>query len=232
MIERGFKRLAFCGIPHTRLTGWSERRQAAFEQYAREAGVPCSIFPVGSSPGGRAVKLHKQLSAWLQSLEKPVGLMACYDVRARHVLTVCQELGLLVPEDVAVIGVDNDELMCELTNPPLSSIEQGARTIGYQAAALLDQLMAGPEGGAVEVRRPARGDCHPAIERCLGDRRRRRGRGAAVHPPTRLRRDPGPRRGASRRHLAHGADERGSRRCSAGRSTRRFSACRSTTSGN
>jgi LacI family transcriptional regulator len=143
LIERGFKRLAFCGIPHTRLTGWSQRRQAAFEQSARQSGVTCSIFPVGSFSGGRPVALHKRLSAWLQSLEKPVGLMACYDVRARHVLTVCQELGLLVPEDVALIGVDNDELMCELTNPPLSSIEQGARTIGYQAAALLDQLMAG-----------------------------------------------------------------------------------------
>ena len=69
--------------------------------------------------------------------------MACYDVRARHVLTTCRKLGILVPEQVAVIGVDNDELMCELTSPPLSSIEQGARTIGYRAAALLDRLMAG-----------------------------------------------------------------------------------------
>ena len=69
--------------------------------------------------------------------------MACYDVRARHVLAACRSLGILVPEDVAVIGVDNDELICELTSPPLSSIEQGARTIGYQAAALLDRLMAG-----------------------------------------------------------------------------------------
>jgi LacI family transcriptional regulator len=70
-------------------------------------------------------------------------LMACYDVRARHVLSICQELGIHVPEDVAVIGVDNDELMCELTGPPLSSVEQGGRSLGYQAAALLDGLMAG-----------------------------------------------------------------------------------------
>jgi len=143
LIERGLKRLAFCGIPPTRLTGWSERRQAAFKECAREAGVPCSIFPSASSSIGAGAKLHKRLSAWLESLKKPVGLMACYDVRARHVLTTCRKLGLLVPEDVAVIGVDNDELMCELTSPPLSSIEQGARSIGYQAAALLDQLMAG-----------------------------------------------------------------------------------------
>jgi LacI family transcriptional regulator len=55
----------------------------------------------------------------------------------------CRRLDLLVPEDVAIIGVDNDELMCELTNPPLSSVEQGSRRIGFEAAALLDQLMAG-----------------------------------------------------------------------------------------
>jgi LacI family transcriptional regulator len=143
LIERGLKRLAFCGIPQTRVTGWSGRRQVAFEQYAREAGVPCSVFPGNLAAGGNAVRLHKQLSAWLKSLEKPVGMMACYDVRARHILAACCDLGLLVPEDVAVLGVDNDELLCELTSPPLSSIEQGSRTIGYQAAALLDQLMAG-----------------------------------------------------------------------------------------
>jgi LacI family transcriptional regulator len=69
--------------------------------------------------------------------------MACNDVRAQHVLTACRELGILVPEAVSVIGVDNDELMCELTSPPLSSIEQGSRKIGYQAAALLDRMMDG-----------------------------------------------------------------------------------------
>ncbi|MBN2578633.1 MAG: DNA-binding transcriptional regulator [Pirellulales bacterium] len=143
LIERGLKRLAFCGIPSSRVTGWSEQRQLAFENYAREAGVPCSVFPADSLPGGSAVRMHKQLSAWLKSLQKPVGLMACYDVRARHVLTACWELGLPVPEEVAVLGVDNDELVCELTSPTLSSIEQGSRTIGYQAAVLLDELMAG-----------------------------------------------------------------------------------------
>jgi LacI family transcriptional regulator len=142
LIGRGLKRLAFCGIPPTRLTGWSERRQAAFKKRARKAGVPCSVFPVGSASGEKGTP-HEQLSAWLESLEKPVGLMACYDVRARHVLTTCRKLGILVPEEMAVIGVDNDELMCELTSPPLSSIEQGARRIGYEAAALLDRLLAG-----------------------------------------------------------------------------------------
>jgi LacI family transcriptional regulator len=141
LIERGLKQLAFCGIPSTWITKWSEQRQSAFVDYAREAGVPCSVFSADASPRGGAARVHKQLAAWLKSLEKPVGLMASYDVRARHVLTACWESGLLVPEDVAVLGVDNDELICELSSPTLSSIEQGSRTIGFQAAALLDQLM-------------------------------------------------------------------------------------------
>jgi LacI family transcriptional regulator len=142
-IKRGLPRLAFCGIPQTRLTAWSAMRQAAFVQCAETAGLPCAVFTGESVRSGRRTTLHRQLSSWLAALEKPVGLFACYDVRARHVLAACRSLGILVPEEVAVIGVDNDELMCELTNPPLSSIEQGARGIGYQAALLLDQWMAG-----------------------------------------------------------------------------------------
>jgi len=69
--------------------------------------------------------------------------MAANDARARHVLEACRAIGLRVPEDVAVLGVDNDEVICELTDPPLSSIEHGAGNLGYQAAALLDRLMAG-----------------------------------------------------------------------------------------
>jgi LacI family transcriptional regulator len=89
------------------------------------------------------INIQHELTAWLESLEKPVGLMAANDARARHVLEACRAIGLRVPEDVAVLGVDNDDVICELTDPPLSSIEHGAASLGYQAAALLDQLMNG-----------------------------------------------------------------------------------------
>jgi LacI family transcriptional regulator len=69
--------------------------------------------------------------------------MAANDVRARQVLESCRSVDLRVPEDVAVIGVDNDELFCLLSNPPLSSVEHGAKQLGYEAAALLDEMMAG-----------------------------------------------------------------------------------------
>ena len=152
LIGRGFKRLAFCGIPHTRFTAWSNERWLAFRQCAQEAGVPCSAFAEGGRQTRKRGQTYKQLLAWLESLEKPVGLMACYDVRARHVLVACRALGLLVPEEVAVIGVDNDEMICELCDPPLSSIEQGARSLGHQAAALLDKLISGKKASRLEHR--------------------------------------------------------------------------------
>lgn len=142
LIGRGLKQLAFCGIPPTRLTRWSEQRQEAFQRAAEQAGVPCSVF-VSRSGQGQGSSLAKELSAWLASLPKPIGLMACHDVRARHVLAACRELDLLAPEEIAVLGVDNDELICELTSPTLSSIEQGARTLGHQAMAMLDRWLGG-----------------------------------------------------------------------------------------
>jgi LacI family transcriptional regulator len=69
--------------------------------------------------------------------------MACYDFRGQQVLDACRRLGLAVPDEVAVIGVDNDELLCELSDPPLTSVVPNMQRTGYEAAALLDQMIAG-----------------------------------------------------------------------------------------
>jgi LacI family transcriptional regulator len=143
LLERGFHRLAFCGYPASRVNQWSEKRAKAFEKRAAEAGVTCSVYNGRQGAARKWTELQRELAGWLRSLEKPVGLMACNDVRARHVLEACRAIGVRVPEEVAVIGVDNDEMICDLTNPSLSSVEQGARRMGYQAAALLDHLMRG-----------------------------------------------------------------------------------------
>jgi LacI family transcriptional regulator len=143
LIDRGFRRLAFYGYPRTRILRWSEDRGRAFQQMAGQAGIPCSIYTGHHETACKWMELQRGLMAWLRSLEKPVGLMACNDVRARHVLEACRTIGAKIPEDVALIGVDNDEMICDLTDPPLSSVEQGARRMGYEAAALLDRLMTG-----------------------------------------------------------------------------------------
>ena len=86
---------------------------------------------------------QKALTDWLQQLPRPAGLMACDDCRGREVLEACRTAGIRVPEEMAVIGVDNDELLCELADPPLSSVALNAEAGGYQAAMLLDRMMHG-----------------------------------------------------------------------------------------
>jgi LacI family transcriptional regulator len=82
-------------------------------------------------------------SRWIAALPKPLGLMACNDFRGLQALDACRRAGVAVPEEVAVIGVDNEVLACEMANPPLSSVVPDCRRIGYEAAALLDRMMKG-----------------------------------------------------------------------------------------
>lgn len=141
LLSCGFGTLAYYGYPKTATAGWSEERAEAFTAACREAGRSCHVHTGRHPDARRWQELQDDLCAWLQSLPKPIGLMACNDVRARHVLEACRTLGLRVPHDVAVLGVDNDEMICELTNPPLSSIDQAARRVGYEAATLLDRMI-------------------------------------------------------------------------------------------
>lgn len=148
LLACGFETLSFCGYPRTATSGWSEERAASFERCCAAAGRSCLTFTGRHGNARRWADLQGELTRWLAHLPKPIGLMACNDVRARHVLEACRTLGLRVPHDVAVIGVDNDEMICDLTDPPLTSIDQAARRIGYEAAVLLDRLMQTPSGEA------------------------------------------------------------------------------------
>jgi LacI family transcriptional regulator len=143
LLERGLKHFAFCGYPPTRMNPWVARRAAGFIGRLAEAGYQCPEFKGHYTTSRHWDKLQQELVAWLRTLPTPVGLMACYDARARHVLEACNKLGLRVPDDVALIGVDNDPIMCELANPPLSSVEQGCVRLGLEAATLLDRMMDG-----------------------------------------------------------------------------------------
>lgn len=86
---------------------------------------------------------QEEIGRWLQSLPRPVGLMACNDMRGQHVLDACLRVNIAVPEELAVIGVDDDSVLCNLCHPPLSSIVPNAQRVGYEAAALLDRMMSG-----------------------------------------------------------------------------------------
>jgi LacI family transcriptional regulator len=150
LIERGFRRFAFCGFNGT---DWSDIRQTGFEQRVAEAGFSCLSFQNPRQPPAKGLPEYEEhgqryeleLKQWLQSLPKPLGLMTCNDSRGRQVLNCCRELNIAVPDDLAVIGVDRDEIFCELSDLPLSSVILNSQQIGFEAAAMLDRLMARQE---------------------------------------------------------------------------------------
>ena len=140
--ERGFRHLGYCGDPGF---NWSNWRQEVFLHLARKEGLTVQAFQSLSrnNPDYSWTKEKSGLSKWLKQLPKPAGILACYDIQAQKVLEVCRELNIAVPEQVAVLGVDNDRLLCELSDPPLSSIICDTKRTGYEAASLLDRMMRG-----------------------------------------------------------------------------------------
>lgn len=146
-LNAGFEHFAFCGYPGI---SFSEYRQAAFVQRLAEEGFSCLGYrpPAGFrpdilNPEPAGDKHIQHLLNWLKGLPKPIAILACNDVRGQRILSLCMENGIRVPEEVSVMGVDNDDVLCNLTMPPLSSIDPNAEEIGYRAAALLETLMAG-----------------------------------------------------------------------------------------
>jgi LacI family transcriptional regulator len=147
LLERRFRSFAFCGFEGEL---WSMRRRDAFFERLSHAGYSGQAFetPWARHQGSTREEEQERTGRWLETLPRPVGVMACNDLRGFHVLGACHRRGLRVPDEVAVIGVDDDALLCELCDPPLSSVIPNAEQIGYEAAALLDRLMAGGEADA------------------------------------------------------------------------------------
>jgi LacI family transcriptional regulator len=143
-LERGFKHFGYCGDARF---NWSVWREGYFSEQLRKAGHDCHLFR--SDPALTDLEAHgRTLVEWLHTLPKPVGIMACYDRRGQQVLDACRNAALAVPDEVAVVGVDNDELLCELAAPPLSSVIPNTHRTGYEAAALLDRMMMGKKVAA------------------------------------------------------------------------------------
>jgi LacI family transcriptional regulator len=140
--DRGFRRLGFCGVSSYR---WSQWQREEFEKLGRKTGCHCSSFdaPLQLRQAAPWAMQQRALTQWVKSLQTPVGIFACYDIRGQQVLEVCRSLGLRVPDDAAVVGVDNDPVRCGLSDPPLSSVVPDTRRVGYMAAELLDRMMRG-----------------------------------------------------------------------------------------
>ena len=143
------------GLPHVAFFGtrshyYSLLREEGFKQAVGAAGLSCHVLLSDAQDpaerrGDSADRTPPDgaLEEWVRQLPKPIGVMASTDSRALDLLAVCNKLGIPVPRSVAVLGVDNDDVFCELANPPLSSIALSTQRIGYEAARMLERIMAG-----------------------------------------------------------------------------------------
>jgi LacI family transcriptional regulator len=145
-LERGFRHFAYCGDDRF---NWSRWRGDHFCKLLETAGHRCHIFVPLRQQSDTQIRAMED---WLRQLPKPVGVFACYDIRGQQVLDACRNAGLAVPDEIAVLGVDNDELLCELASPHLSSVVPDTHRAGYEAAALLARMMKGEHLPVVEVR--------------------------------------------------------------------------------
>lgn len=141
-LERGFRHFAYFSLEGL---GYVTTHQAAFARGVQAGGGDLSIFTAkpqtGAEPEWR-LDLNK-LGAWLQSLPKPVAILCWNASGAREIIFACQQVGLQVPEDIAVLSQSYDEVLCEATQIPISGVRAAADTIGFQAAKLLEGLMRG-----------------------------------------------------------------------------------------
>ncbi len=143
-LRRGFRNFGYFG---SRWMGSSKAREDSFRQVVEAAGHSVSSCHADYLPrpalADSWVQVDRRIDAWLSGLRKPVAVFAQNDVPARDLADRCRELGLSVPHEVALMGVDNDELECHLCHPPLTSIAVPGRRIGIEAARVLDEIMQG-----------------------------------------------------------------------------------------
>ena len=145
--DRGHTRFGYCGFGGANYSG---RRLNEMHKYVRSLGFdvagyespgPVDVTTYGAEQKGMLDE--RGLVRWLTSLKKPIGILACNDIRAQQLLNACHQSEIQVPDEVAVIGVDNDDVICPLCSPPLTSVEPNTLKIGYDAAPLLERMMSG-----------------------------------------------------------------------------------------
>ena len=139
--EKGINRFAFYGLPASCGKRWAQEREHAFRQRVAKERYQGVIYQGMETAPANWQHAQNRLADWLQTLPPQTGIIAVTDARARHLLQVCEHLKIPVPEKLGVIGIDNEELTRYLSRVALSSVAQGTRQMGYQAAKLLHRLM-------------------------------------------------------------------------------------------
>lgn len=149
----GFQSFGFCGFEDLQ---WSMIRAESFQKHLASVGQEAHIFTSNSLASTTSWEHERKIMVeWLRSLPKPVGVMACNDDHAQKVIEACKMGGLHVPDEVGVIGADNDELVCELFGCPISSVVINFERAGFECARLLDEWMRGKTPSDSRVIAPA-----------------------------------------------------------------------------
>lgn len=143
--NRGFRKFAFCGYQFTR---YSRMRLRFFREFVEEAGCQLLVYETPSAKDAKLTMIEESgmhesepLSEWLNSLEIPTGMFVCNDIRGQQVLNICRIQDISVPDDIGMIGVDDDDAICPLCDPPLSSVCPDAERIGFRAAEILNEMI-------------------------------------------------------------------------------------------
>ncbi len=140
--ERGLQNIGFYAYGNT---WWVDRRREAFEDALAEKNIRCYVSPDALSVDNVPQysrweeRYQKSMIKWLKRLPLPIGIWAASDMQALRLMQTCQEIGLKIPEEVAILGASNDALLCNLLTPQLSSIALNAEQMGFKAAELLDK---------------------------------------------------------------------------------------------
>lgn len=144
--QKGLQRFAFYGAPVDEHHRWAQEREHAMLELTAKEGYECYVYrghPVRPETWQYTIK---RLADWLKSLPTPIGIVAVTDARARHLLQVCDHIGMLIPDKMSVIGIDDDEIARFLSRVSLSSVKQGCLEMGFQSAKLLHKILQGHKG--------------------------------------------------------------------------------------
>lgn len=153
--ERGFRKFGFFGIAGE---NWSDRRREAMREFVAAKGGSLHIFEASRT------ELHEmaweqredRLAQWIEQLPRPAGVMVCSDQLGSDFMEACRRATVSVPDEIAVVGVDNDEPLCEVCQPPLSSVCPDHMAVGFKAASVLDSMLHGGPTPPARTLIPAR----------------------------------------------------------------------------
>lgn len=149
-IDKGFRNFAYCGYDNM---FWSEKRKRSFINILNKKGYDLFLYsnPDYSDTYKNQDDIEK-LAKWLKKLPKPAAMLTCTDDRGLQVLNACRNVEIKVPEEIAIVGVDNDDLVCDLSSVGISSVELATEKAGYQAAEILDKIITNKESKPFTVK--------------------------------------------------------------------------------